>query len=176
MCRRCLTEKGYLEFHKNKQTKDGYAAYCKPCKSIVDKEWVEADPKRIEKRKNRSREWQKNNPEKYRESIKSWVRKNPEQKWILDKKSHLWTHYRITIEDFQDIFIEQGGKCLVCNKQKRLVVDHDHSCCPQKITCGKCIRGLICISCNTLLGYLETHKNILHSAEKYLSQNNIRMV
>ena len=169
MCRRCLTEKSYLEFHKNKQTKDGYSVYCKPCKSSIDKDWINSKPEQIEKRKIRSREWQKNNPERYKECIDKWKENNLERKWILDKKSHLWTHYRMTIEDFQKMFFNQNGKCLVCEKEKKLVVDHDHSCCPKKITCGKCIRGLVCTSCNTLLGYLETHKNLLSKAEKYLS-------
>lgn len=169
MCRRCLNKKDYSEFHKNKQTKDGYAAYCKICKSQIDKDWVEASPERIEKRKNRSREWQKANPEKYKKAIDSWRSKNPEQKWILDKKSHLWTHYRMTIDEFQKMFLEQDGKCLICDKKKKLVVDHDHSCCSGKTTCGNCTRGLVCHSCNTLIGYLETHKHLLDKAASYLS-------
>jgi len=168
MCRRCLIEKDCSEFHKNKQTKDGYAAYCKSCKSNLDKEWTAANPSRIENRKNRSREWQKANPERYQESIKSWRNRNPEQKWILDKKSHLWTHYRMTIDQFQKMFLEQDGRCLVCKKQKKLVVDHNHSCCPGKLTCGKCTRGLICHSCNTLVGYLETQKDLLEKANQYV--------
>jgi hypothetical protein len=170
MCRRCLIEKDYSEFHKNKQIKDGYSAYCKTCKSNIDKQWVAADPIRKENRKSRSREWQKANPERYQDSIRSWRNKNPEQKWILDKKSHLWTHYRMTIDEFQKMFLEQDGKCLICEKQKKLVVDHDHSCCPGKLTCGKCTRGLICHSCNTLVGYLETHKNLLDKAASYLTE------
>ena len=169
-CRRCLIEKDYSDFHKNKQTKDNYAAYCKPCKSQVDKDWTSADPSRIENRKKRSREWQKENPERSKELIRLWVKKNPEQKWILDKKSHLWTHYRMTIEDFQNMFINQKGKCLICDKQKKLIVDHDHYCCPTKLTCGKCTRGLICSACNTLVGYLEMHENLLDKAEKYIQR------
>ncbi len=36
-----------------------------------------------------------------------------------------------------------------------LSVDHDHSCCPDKSACCKCIRGLLCADCNMMLGLAE---------------------
>jgi hypothetical protein len=33
-------------------------------------------------------------------------------------------------------------------------VDHDHDCCSGR-SCGRCVRGLLCTSCNTGLGQLE---------------------
>lgn len=34
-------------------------------------------------------------------------------------------------------------------------IDHDHRCCPQKISCGKCTRGVVHTSCNIRLGSYE---------------------
>ena len=35
-------------------------------------------------------------------------------------------------------------------------VDHDHACCPEGgRSCGKCIRGLLCMECNKYLGFYE---------------------
>lgn len=38
--------------------------------------------------------------------------------------------------------------CFVCGSMDNLCIDHDHECCPGKITCGKCIRGVLCWSHN----------------------------
>jgi hypothetical protein len=36
-----------------------------------------------------------------------------------------------------------------------LAVDHDHNCCQTGKSCGKCVRGLLCSTCNRSLGHAE---------------------
>jgi hypothetical protein len=38
----------------------------------------------------------------------------------------------------------------------RPCIDHDHTCCPGERSCGKCIRGVLCMQCNTNIGAYES--------------------
>lgn len=52
-----------------------------------------------------------------------------------------------------------------------LVVDHDHSCCPNGAnSCGKCIRGLLCKVCNVVLGLMSDQSVRLRRAAEYLDE------
>lgn len=67
----------------------------------------------------------------------------------------------------------QNGKCYIClratGKSKNLAVDHDHSCCPGSVSCGKCVRGLLCKTCNhDVLGHLRDEIAALERAIDYL--------
>lgn len=51
----------------------------------------------------------------------------------------------------------------------RLVVDHDHACCPHsRYSCGKCVRGLICSPCNTAAGMLGDDVKLARVLASYL--------
>lgn len=96
----------------------------------------------------------------------SWKkRQEPEKQRDLRLKSL----YGIGVKEYNQMFIEQEGKCLICNTHQSEVkrgfaVDHCH-------TSGK-VRGLLCHSCNTALGSFKDNPEILLSAIKYLSDNN----
>lgn len=81
--------------------------------------------------------------------------------------------YGISAKQYYRLLHDQEYKCKICKVSiddinRRLSIDHDHSCCPAKESCGKCIRGLICNSCNMALGYAKDSKNILTSMISYL--------
>lgn len=91
------------------------------------------------------------------------------QRWRWQLKS--W--YGLTEQDYFKIYDAQKGLCAICgkpetsvsrgnkNKPRRLSVDHNHACCPTQKSCGKCIRGLICGRCNSVLGFVNDDSNIL---------------
>lgn len=75
----------------------------------------------------------------------------PNQKW-----NDLRYKFKLSREQYEAMVEQQEGKCLICQKPtEKLNVDHDHSCCPGRKTCGKCVRGLLCKDCNTTLGHHE---------------------
>jgi hypothetical protein len=82
--------------------------------------------------------------------------------------------YRMSVEQFDTIFATQKGKCKLCREAltQTLCIDHDHSCCPGKRSCGKCIRGLLCPSCNKGLGLFHDSVELLKLAVVYLSESN----
>jgi len=76
------------------------------------------------------------------------------------------TLYKMTPEQLDQMWSEQGGVCKMCSlPTNKLCVDHDHNCCPGKASCGKCIRGILCHTCNIALGVYEKHKS---NCEDYL--------
>jgi hypothetical protein len=52
--------------------------------------------------------------------------------------------------------------------QAPLVVDHDHSCCAGAKSCGRCVRGLLCGTCNSAAGLLRDDPRIALRMSEYL--------
>lgn len=85
--------------------------------------------------------------------------------------------YGITPEAYGTMLADQGGACAICRvpQASRMAVDHDHKCCPSDVTCGTCIRGLLCWACNTALGQMEDDTERLRRAIDYLGERNVRV-
>ncbi len=67
---------------------------------------------------------------------------------------------------------EQKGKCAVCDENMNVPqIDHDHSCCPNSRSCGRCTRALLCVSCNFTLGWSRDNTARLRSAADYVEQH-----
>lgn len=73
--------------------------------------------------------------------------------------------YGLTVEEYNRIAEGQQNKCLICGAQfsdeNRIHVDHDHN--------TGVVRGMLCRSCNTLLGMAKDDVNILKNAIEYLN-------
>lgn len=90
-------------------------------------------------------------------------RSEKSREWMLSSK------FGITQEDYDKMWIEQGGKCAICGGDGndfqgiiRLAVDHNH-------TTGN-VRALLCLHCNTRLGWLEPN---FEAVMQYLKQHGI---
>lgn len=78
----------------------------------------------------------------------------------------------LTPEEFQRMLDNQGNRCAICSKEfqgkRRPSIDHDHNCCPGDRSCSKCVRGLLCESCNQGLGFFNDDPALLEAAIVYL--------
>lgn len=83
------------------------------------------------------------------------------------------TKYGLTPELVDKMFEAQGGKCAICFEalQDDCHIDHDHNCCSGYRSCGKCVRGLLCNSCNLMLGMVKDSASRLRSAVAYLERS-----
>lgn len=154
-CWKCGEFKPVENFHKDngQHAKDrNYTQKrCKFCAKIIDKE-------RREKKVA-------SNPEL--EKQKTWER-------------NLWQKFKMTPNDWQEMYDEQDGLCYICGEEetlavkngsteiRRLAVDHDRKCCPGDMTCGQCIRHLLCYICNTFIGRLERDMDRTDKALRYI--------
>lgn len=81
---------------------------------------------------------------------------------VAGRRHWLQKAYGITPEQYDTLLESQGGLCAICRRpprKNRLHVDHDHTCCPARESCGDCIRGLLCVSCNSKLEWWLRYKD-----------------
>jgi hypothetical protein len=97
----------------------------------------------------------------HREKSRQWHKENPKSR----REGNWRNKYGIsfTSEQYDAMHESQEGKCAVCGRAesasgRRLAVDHDHR--------TGAVRGLLCTKCNTTLGWVELHPQII----TYLTQ------
>jgi len=107
---------------------------------------------------------------KYREAHKEKQHNYDAARYRADpdasRNGCLLNNYGITIEEYNELFIKQGGRCAICGRhqselRKHLFVDHEH-------TTGA-VRGLLCNKCNFGIGYFQDNDQLLLEAAKYLN-------
>lgn len=96
---------------------------------------------------------------KRNEYNKKWENKNKSKRQGYRRKSL----YGITQKEYENMFLLQSGRCAICDKCVKLLVDHDHKT-------GK-IRGLLCIKCNSAISFLDESLEILNRALEYIKKN-----
>jgi hypothetical protein len=150
ICKRCGVKRPIIDFHIVKECLDGRRPVCKFCIRKQQKKRYDGN---AEFARARQRKYNAHNPQ-------------------VMRKINLKKKYGITLEQYNTMFIFQGGVCLVCGqseivtrlgKIKNLAIDHNH-------VTGK-IRGLLCQKCNQALGLLNDNPVIIKSLLKYITKN-----
>lgn len=107
-------------------------------------------------------------PDKAKQSQKKWNAKNPQKLAQIERKRQA-KRYGLTLEQLKGMYKKQKNRCAGCrtpfSSDRNPDTDHDRKCCPGKFSCGKCVRGLLCKYCNSILGYakdnIKTLKNLI---------------
>ena len=143
ICREVKPLSDYYFHNRNSKLKTRYNAECKKCQNA------------------KSRQYQRDNKEKIKKLSALYYRNNKEK----SKAYNLNRWYGITMEEYDEIYILQGGRCAICGihqseLKKSLSVDHCHDT-------GE-VRGLLCGTCNLSLGGFGDNVDVLRNALKYL--------
>lgn len=150
-CTRCNKEKALDQYNKNRAMKDGVDYYCKSCRAVYS----------FTSQKNNKRRCTWNGcdrPHWAHDLCRLHLQRKSRGADMDNKKDGSQKYKLIKIrykldKDTYDKMAKDG--CYICKSKEFLQVDHDHSCCSTSKSCGKCIRGIVCQSCNIHLGKLD---------------------
>jgi hypothetical protein len=103
--------------------------------------------------------------EAHRVRRRARVRNDPPEAVRRWKRTYRLAQYGLTEEDFDRLLEIQEYACAMCQEPfedgRPISIDHDHACCKaEKRSCGQCVRGLLCLRCNTALGYIERYAGL----------------
>jgi len=147
-CTICKESKPPQDFVKRPETKAGIRNQCKTCHNKnSSKNYV----KNLEHNRKRARDLS----ERYKDKAAN---------------RRLKRLFSISLSEYNNILVEQDFKCKICERPAsdfkiRLHIDHCHKT-------GK-IRGLLCYTCNSGLGYLKDSISLLFKAIFYLKNSRV---
>jgi hypothetical protein len=140
-----------------------------------EERWPQKEIKRIDPLEKRAKkreymlQYNAEHVEQNRARKQRWAKEHKEEfaaKRAIRARERRLRKYSLTLEQFDGMFAAQGGRCTICLRRRKLVVDHDHKT-------GK-VRALLCDPCNTVLGFIEDNPARLRSAARYLEKHGVR--
>lgn len=164
-CTQCGEVKANIEYYEDSSSPCNHASKCKSClREARQERWHQNKGEHRDKDIVRRSQW---SPERRAEWLKG--------QWVY----HIKRDFSMTPEYYDSLLKAQGDVCKACKQVEtkvnhisgvlqRLAVDHDHKCCVKTPTCGKCVRGLLCARCNTLVGKFEQDLSVGANILEYL--------
>ena len=144
----------------------------KEARRLYRKQYQEKNRERLLER-DRQRWPERAEKQNDRQKLKRQLRPKREQSRI-DAAFYYKKRYGITLLEYDQKLVDQKGACAICHQLqggRRLHIDHDHACCPSRSgkLCGKCIRGLLCGTCNMIVGLVENDPKFFERVTNYLN-------
>lgn len=128
-----------------------------------------------EERREYMRWWRNINRDDYNKKRLEWAHTHAERRTKQSRSSHLMSKFGISLDEYDNLLLKQDYKCAICGKslvklsdvvgrvRTNLCVDHNHAT-------GK-VRGLLCSSCNFVIGHSFENTEILSKTISYLQNN-----
>ena len=167
-CSKCKLDLPLSEFWKDKYQSDGLRTACRICNKnnkVYLKEYYER-----RKASGEHKAYRDKNVDKIRQQSRDWHKDNPEKSKANTLRSK-YARYGLSVEQYNAMVESQNGACAICERvpSDSLQIDHDHSCCSENArSCGECVRGLLCRNCNSMLGYINDDQKVLENGIAYL--------
>lgn len=154
LCKICGVEKNIEMFALGRRSivdnKQFYKMTCKKCDNRLKVEMIKLNPIRNKKRIDNSKV-----------RTKRHYHKNIFKSREYCRRKRFEYEYNLTVEQVQEMKESQDHKCLICGKTKFLVVDHCHT--------NNRVRGMLCSTCNSAIGFFDEDEDIFLSAIKYIN-------
>jgi Pyruvate/2-oxoacid:ferredoxin oxidoreductase delta subunit len=148
-CPHCQTHHPVAEFYtsKNSRYKSGLRYQCKKHSKELSERWHEV------------------NKEKALTVNTKWAKANPDKIKVIRRRYTAKTKFGMTLTEIDTLEKKHNSNCHICKKSsdRSLDIDHDH-------TTNK-VRGLLCRTCNLILGLCKENKETLRSAIDYLTEH-----
>ena len=144
ICSTCKINKDISEFPPNKTKKDGLNLKCRLCYNEYQKQW-------------------------YMKNQEIHLNRVRKRRLEIGKLGMRLIAHNISLDFYSQLIEKYQNKCWICKEKEEVAIDHDHQCCPGSTSCGKCVRGLLCSLCNSMIGLGQDKPEILLSASEYLN-------
>ena len=103
-------------------------------------------------------------PQKSRARARNWRKNQPKYSKEKDMDTRITRTFGISLDEYKVLLNAQGNSCAICGrtnvKRKNLSIDHDHRT-------GR-VRGLLCINCNTAIGFAKDDIKLLQKIMGYI--------
>ncbi len=115
-------------------------------------------------------QWRRDNPEKAKATRRRNYYVNHEREKLSRRRSGFKRLYGITLEQRDQMLVDQGGLCAACAREldpmsKTTHTDHCHK--------SKKVRGILCHGCNQALGNVRESATTLRALIRYLEHHNV---
>lgn len=198
VCNKCGNWFEWANFHAHPRGLNQRRSTCVGCSTKASIAWRKANPEAHKKTKNRYYEKTKLCPERvekrternrnaarlkredpaYLEKIWRQRQNSLESRRQYEKHYQVWTKYGLTADVYRTMHATQNGECAICATPILLYtqgkgssiacVDHDH------VTGA--VRGLLCNSCNSAIGYFRDDPALMRRGIDYIRKARMHSV